>query len=110
MENKKVGILIIGISIIIAFIVFTFNQGMTRIVTTSCAHGPTCPMYGTIKIQTYTSLGIALLVLLIGLFILFSKPEQKTIKIKEKKKKINLQGLDEKEKKVVKLLKEKDEE
>lgn len=106
MKNKSVGLLIIGIAIVIGLIIFMFNQAMTSIVTTSCSHGPICPMYGTIKTQTYSSLGVALLIFIIGLFIFFSKPEQKTIIKKEKKKKINLQGLDEKEKRVIKLLQE----
>jgi hypothetical protein len=49
MRNKNVGFLILGISILIAIIIFLFNQGMTSIVNETCSHGPECGMYKTIK-------------------------------------------------------------
>jgi hypothetical protein len=65
-------------------------------------------MYDTISVQTWISVGIAAIILVIGLFLVFSKESEKIIvktKIKqEKKKPINLSGLDSKEKEVIKLL------
>ncbi len=106
MENKHVGWLIIGIAIIMAIIVGIFNSALKNIVVATCSHGSECTMYGTIRTQTGLSLAIVAVVLIIGLFIMFSKPKEKIVikKIKEKKKKLNLEGLDKDERKVVNLL------
>jgi uncharacterized membrane protein len=106
MENKNVGMLIIGIAVVIGIIVFIFNSALTSIVGTTCTHGPSCTMYDTIRTQTWLSLSIAGIILVIGLFIMFIKPKEKIIvkKLKEKKKKLNLEGLDKNEKKVIEIL------
>ena len=71
MRNKNVGYLITGIALIIVVIVLIFNAGLKSIVGETCTHGPTCSMYDTIAVQTYVSLAIAGLVLVIGLFLIF---------------------------------------
>jgi len=108
MKNKNVGLLIIGISILVIVIILIFNIGLKDIVSQTCTHGSSCTMYDTIKIQTYFSLAIAGFVLAIGLFLFFSKPEEKIITktIKEKKKKLDLNGLDNEEKELINLLQE----
>jgi uncharacterized membrane protein len=63
-------------------------------------------MYDTISVQTWISLAIAGLILVIGLFLVFSKEREKIIVKKEKKKPVNLSGLEKKEKEVVKLIQE----
>lgn len=106
MENKNVGLLIVGIAVIMIIIVFIFNSALKNIVGQTCTHGPTCTMYDTIKTQTWLSLGIVGIILIIGVVIMLSKPREKIVvkKIKEKKKKLNLEGLDKNEKKVIDLL------
>ncbi len=106
MENKLVGWIIIGISIIIGVIISIFNTGLKNIVGETCTHGPTCSMYDTIAVQSWISLAIAGVILAIGIIIMLAKPKERLIirKIKEKKKKIDLSGLDSKEKEVVKML------
>ncbi|MBT4135779.1 hypothetical protein HOD75_04575 [archaeon] len=106
MKNKNVGYLIIGISIIIVFIILLFNNGLKEIVDQTCSHGSSCTMYDTIAIQTWLSLSTAALVFIIGLFLVFTKEPERIIiqKVKEKKKKLNLKGLDNDEKKVIKIL------
>jgi hypothetical protein len=106
MKNKNVGYLISGIAIVIGFIIYIFNTAMRDIVGETCSHGPSCEMYSTIAVQTWISVGITALVLIIGLFLIFAKEEERTIikKIKEPKKKINLEGLDAREKEVIKIL------
>ena len=106
MENKNVGFLIIGIAVVIGIIVFIFNSAMTNIVGQTCSHGPSCTMYDTIRTQTWLSLSIIGIVLIIGFFIMFLKPKEKIIvKTKrEKKKKLNLEGLNSNEKKVIEIL------
>ena len=106
MENKQVGLLIVGIAIVMAVIVFIFNAALKDIVAETCTHGPSCTMYDTIKTQTEISLAIVGVVAIIGFVIMFSKPKEKIIvkKIKEAKKKIDFGKLDRDEKKVVELL------
>lgn len=110
MKNKNVGFLIAGVSIIIFAIILIFNLGLNNLVNATCSHGPECTMYQTIKTQTYFSIAIATLVLIIGLFLVFAKEQEKIIektvikKIKEKKKKLNLEGLNKDEKQVIELL------
>lgn len=105
MENKDVGYLIIGISIMIGVIVFIFNNGLKNIVDETCSHGQTCTMYSTIQTQTWLSLSIAGVVLVIGLFLVFAKEPERIIYKKEQKKRLNLDDLDEEERKVIDLLK-----
>lgn len=112
MKNKNVGFLISGISLVIVVIVLIFNKGLKDIVGESCNHGPSCTMYDTIAVQTYVSLAIAVLILLIGLFFIFAKENEKIIikreriKVKDKKRRIDLTGLDKDEKEVIKILQE----
>jgi len=106
MENKHVGGLIIGIAIIMAIIVFIFNSAMKTIVSTSCTQGPTCPMWGTIATQTWLSISITGIVLLIGIAIMFTKPKEKIVikTIKEKKKKIDISGLEKNEREAIEII------
>tara|TARA_Y100000310_G_C20686953_1_gene819647 strand:- start:3300 stop:3776 length:477 start_codon:yes stop_codon:yes gene_type:complete len=110
MKNKNVGFLIIGIAVVIGIIVLIFNLALKNIVSQSCSHGGGCTMFQTISIQTYLSLTIAGVILVIGLFLIFSKESEKIVikkvKIKERKKKIDLKGFDKDEKEVVKILQE----
>lgn len=108
MKNRNVGFLVSGIALIMAIIVYIFNVGLKRIVGDTCTHGPTCSMFDTIAVQTWISLAITGLVLLIGIYLIFSKEEViiKKIKQRPKKKKISLKGLDKDEKKVIKRLQE----
>jgi uncharacterized membrane protein len=110
MENKHTGMLIVGIGAIMATIVWLFNSALRSIVGVSCSHGSECTMFDTIKTQTGLSLAIVAVVLIIGLAIILTKPKieikEKIIvkKVQEKKKKLNLDGLDKNEKQVVNLL------
>lgn len=113
MKNKNVGYLIVGISILIVLIIILFNQGMTSIVNETCSHGPSCTMYTTIKTQTYLSFTIAGLIFVIGLFLIFSKENEKIVirqikplgKIEPKKfNKKSLENLDKNEARIMNLL------
>ena len=101
MENKNVGYLLLGMSVIIILIILLFNNAMKEIVKNSCGeiHALVCPMNQTIENQTYLSLAIAGVIMIISLFLVFTKPKEKIIfekiKVKEKpqKKKIDLSTL-----------------
>jgi uncharacterized membrane protein len=106
MENKTVGWLIIGISIVIGVIILIFNLGLKNIVADTCTHGTSCSMYDTISIQTWISFAIAGIILVIGIVLLFSKPREKIVikTIKDKKKKLDLSGLDKQERETINLI------
>ncbi len=106
MENKNVGWLIIGIGIIVGVLVLIFNYTLKKLIGDTCTHGAICSMYDTVAIQTWISLAIIVIILVIGLAIMFTKPKEKIIvkKIQEKKKKLDLKGLDKDEKSVIDLL------
>ena len=107
MENKNVGYILLGISLLVILIIFMFNSTLTDIVDSSCtlAHGEEyCPMYDTINKQTYLALGIVGLLILVSLVLIFNKPKEKVIikKVieKQKKKEFDLTGLTGEEKQV----------
>ena len=106
MENKHVGWLIIGIGVMVGALVLIFNYTLKKLIRDTCSHGPTCSMYDTVMIQTWISLAIIVIIIVIGLAIMFTKPKEKIIikKVQEKKKKLDLKGLDKDEKKVIDLL------
>ena len=106
MENKSVGLLIIGIAIAMVVIVFLFNSVLKENLGLTCTHGSSCGMYSDLNVQTWISLSIVAIILIIGLVIIFNKPKEKVIvkKIKEKKKKLDLNGLDKREKEVINIL------
>jgi uncharacterized membrane protein len=87
MKNRVAGLIIIGIAVIIGFITWSFNRALTNIVNTSCSHGTTCPMWGNIRFQTSISIGLMVLVVLIGLYLVFFGREEiivtKVKKVKE---------------------------
>lgn len=108
MENKNVGLLIIGIAVIMIIMVLIFNSVLRDAIGLTCSHGPSCEMYKDVNVQTWISLSIVGIILIIGFVIMFNKPKEKIIikTIKEKKKKLNLEGLDKKEREVIKIIQE----
>lgn len=108
MENKHFGWIMIGISALMVFIIFLFRNALEKIVAASCEelHGEFCPMYTTINQQTYLSLAIVSIIVIIGIALILTKPKEKIIikKVKVAKKKLDLSGLDKEEKSVINLL------
>jgi len=109
MENKNVGYLLLGISLLIIFIIFLFNNAMKNILIQSCPlehGGVVCPAYSTITQQTYLSLAIVGVLILFSVFLILSKQNERIIlkRIKERKKKIDFSNIDREEKKIVDLL------
>jgi uncharacterized membrane protein len=87
MKNRIAGFIVIGIAALIGFVIFSFNRALTNIVNTSCSHGSSCPMWGTINFETNISIGIMSFVVIIGLYLIFFGKEEKIVtrlkKIKE---------------------------
>lgn len=110
MENKHVGWLLLGISVLIILLIFLFNNTLMDAVKNSCLiqHGDiqSCQMYDSVNYQKYFALGLVGILIIVSLVLIFSKPKEKIVvkKFKEKKKKLDLNGLDSREKEIVKIL------
>lgn len=113
MENKYVGYLLLGISILVILLIILFNSALKEIVITSCgeAHGEYCPMEQNIDQQTYIALGVIGLLVIVSLVLIFSKPQEKVIvktkTVKKRHKKIDTTGMRPEDKKVLELVQEK---
>jgi len=68
-----------GVTALIGFIVVMFNKALTEIVTTSCSHGSSCPMWGTIQTQTNIGLGIIVFMLFVGIYLIFFGNQQRSV-------------------------------
>lgn len=95
-----------GISFIMMIVVFLFNSIIEKNLGLTCSHGPTCGMYDSLAFQTKISFVLVGVIFIIGLWIMFIKPKEKVIvkKVKERKKKIDLTGLNSHEKEAIKIL------
>lgn len=113
MENKNVGYILLGISALITLIIFMFKTALTSFVDSSCtlAHGGNyCPMYDTISQQTYLSLAIVGILMVVSLILIISKPQEKlviktkTVEKKKQSKPIDTSNLTKEEKQVLNLI------
>ncbi len=114
MDNKNVGWLLLGISVLIILLVFLFNSTLMESVRNSCfiQHGDvqSCEMYDSVNYQTYLALSIVGILIIVSLFLIFSKPSERVVvkKIKEKKitKNVDLSSFRPEEKTVYSLVRE----
>jgi len=115
MDNKKTGYLLLIAVLLIVIIILMFNSALETIINASCSeagHGDSCPMYDTLSTQTNLSLVLAGLVLLVSIFLIFSKPEEKiiiktkTIEKKKLNKKIDTSNLKPEEKRILEIIQE----
>ncbi len=110
MDSKITGILLIIISGLIAFIIYSFNSALSEIITLSCEHGSSCPMFGTLEYQTNVSMAITLIVFFIGLYFLISPsistklPGRASFDISERERQDILRNLSKDERKVMEIL------
>jgi len=81
MKNRAVGFVILGFAAVIALITLLFNRALTSIVSMSCTHGESCPMWATISFETNLSLAIVAVIAVIGLFFIFWKNEPAPITV-----------------------------
>src|SRR3989344_1659452 len=112
MENKYVGYLLLGVSVLVIILIVLFNSTMKSFVDETCSleHGSSCPMYAAISKQTYLALGVVGLLIIVSFALIFSKPQKeiiiqtKTIEKKAPKKTYDLTDLKPEEKQVFELI------
>lgn len=112
MENKHVGFILLGISVIVIIIILLFNSALKDVVNATCSlehGGDSCPMYSSIEKQTYLAFAIVGIIVVTGIVFIFSKPSERIIvkKVKEKAKRreYDLSELKSEEKQVFNLIK-----
>ena len=118
MENKYVGWLLVGVAVVVEVVIYLFNNATKSVLDNSCpiiAEGHACPAYSAINSLGYFGLAITGLLAIVGVFLILSKPEERTIEKtiikeiekKEKLKKVDMSALKPEERKIVNLLLEK---
>ncbi len=114
MENKNVGYLLLGISVIVLIIVILFNLTISNYIDSTCPlihpDAPECPAHMNLSKQTYLSSSIVGILIIVSLFLIFSKQNERVIikKIKQKahQKQFDLSQLKSEEKLVFNLVKQ----
>ncbi|MFH1972326.1 MAG: hypothetical protein ABIJ18_02505 [archaeon] len=102
MKDRQVGYLVIAFCMALLLIIITYDMTLAQIVSTSCSHGDSCPMYATLKMQRIISFTLLGVLVLIGLYFIFSKNIKEIIKDKKRNKEL---FLSDEEKQVINLLK-----
>lgn len=123
MDNKKLGVILIGTCVLLAIIVLAFDKQLTEHMETTCEcedmkDNAFCPMNGQAHWQTYAGLILTTAIAALGVYLIFFEKsqkeivsalkKQKQIKVNEEKFSILLKGLDKDEQKVLKAVKEQD--
>lgn len=76
MKNKYVGYLIIAVTLIFGFIVYSYKITVEKVMGLTCTEGPQCAMSQGIAFLTNVSIGLMALLAIVGLYLsLFSKDE-----------------------------------
>ncbi len=118
MENKHVGWLLIGIALFVGIMLLFFSNTTKTALDSSCPimeAGYACPAYAALDSQMYFALSIVGILILVGIFLILSKPKEKIIEKtiikeverKEKLKKIDISTLKPEERRIVNILLEK---
>ena len=113
MENKHVGWLLVGVAVVFEAVIYLFNNTTKSVLDNTCpiiAEGHPCPAYAAINNLGYFGLAITILLAIVGIFLILSKPKEKII-IREiekrvKSRKIDVSKLTSEEKKIIHLLSE----
>ena len=119
MENKKFGLIIIGISVLFSLLLWRFESRLASLSKDSeCCGSEACKAHQEHSSLTHAGIAVIFLTLSLGAYILFFDKSQKeiveklnentTLKNKEEKFSLILMGLDDDEKKVLKAVKEQD--
>ena len=119
MDNKKLGIIIIGICILLGVILFSFKAQLDKQTETACGCvADSCPMEEKFSWPTYAGIIVLSILVALGIYLIFFEKSQKEIistlekhkKVQTEDEKFNilLKGLDKEEKKIIKAVKEQD--
>ena len=85
MKNRIVGFIIVGFALILGFMEWLYNRALNEIVSETCSHGPTCPMWESIGFQISISLAIIGAVVVVGLYFIFFVKDERPVVYQSKK-------------------------
>ncbi|MBD3361190.1 MarR family transcriptional regulator [Candidatus Woesearchaeota archaeon] len=123
MDNKKIGIILIVICLILAFLIFAFDRQLSSQAEASCSceemdEAGFCPHEDKINWPTYVGIALISAMAALGVYLIFfdksqkeiirTLEKQKHIQLEEEKFNILLKGLTEEEKRVINAIKEQD--
>ena len=80
MENRQIALLLFALTLIIAFIAWSYDNALNEIVNTQCTHGLSCPMHATIDAQRNLAISLIALLLIASGLIYFWTPATKIVK------------------------------
>jgi uncharacterized membrane protein len=117
MDNKKLGLIIIGISIVFSMFIYGLENKIDLLQEDSCTCTDSCNDH-THSYLIYGSIALIFSMLSLGIYLLFFEKsnqtlikkleEEKYLKLAEEKFKLILMGLNKDEKKVLTAIKEQD--
>ncbi|MBR9690938.1 MarR family transcriptional regulator [Candidatus Woesearchaeota archaeon] len=118
MGNKRLGLIIIGLSILFSLLLWAFNNQVSQLKADSCAYPDTCDATHEPPFLTHGGIAVVVATLSLGTYLLFFEKSHKTlikklkedasIKSSEERFNLILMGLNEDEKKVLTAVKEQD--
>ena len=123
MDNKKLGMILIVICLVLGFLIFTFDKALESQAEAGCSctemeTGGFCPHEQETPWQTYAGIILTSIVAALGIYLVFFEKSQKAIistlekqkqvQTEEEKFNILLKGLNHDEQKVLKAVKEQD--
>jgi len=112
MENKYVGYILIGVSVLVLLNISIFNSTLGEMGGSTCTPAD-CPYHRTFNNVMYLSYGVVGLLVIVGIVLVISKPQERiimktrTVHKTIPKKKIDTSGFRPEDKKVFNLVKEK---
>ncbi|MBR9683093.1 hypothetical protein GOV03_00975 [Candidatus Woesearchaeota archaeon] len=117
MDNKKLGLIIIGLSIIFSLFIYGLGNQLNKLQEDSCICTDSCKDHGP-QYLIYGSIALLFSTLSLGIYLLFFEKSHQTlikklkdeshVKSKEEKFNLILMGLNEDEKKVLSAVKDQD--
>lgn len=123
MDNKKLGIILIVVCVLLGALVFAFDNQLNAQAEASCSceemeNGGFCPHEDQTHWQTYLGIILTSAIAALGIYLIFFEKSQKEIistlekqkhiQVEEEKFDILLKGLNADEKKVIKAVKDQD--
>jgi len=119
MESKKLGFLIIGFSIVLGFVMFSFMSRLNvQEEVLQCNPSDECKQVNSLLSLSHIAIGFVSFILALGFYLLFFNKgeeailkrleEEKNMKLQEDKFNLALKMLDDNEKNVINAIKEQD--
>ncbi len=118
MDNKRLGLIIIGLSILFSLLLWAFNNQISQLETDSCACADTCDATHEPPLLVHGGIAIVVGTMSLGIYLLFFEKSHNTLvkklkedaslKSKEERFNLILMGLNEDEKKVLTAVRDQD--